>query len=63
MVTLAILYLLFRSTFPIIDEKGCPVDPTIFPRFTPEDSALISKYEAFRCVKIANGNKVKIAAK
>ena len=21
-----------RSTFPIIDENGCPVDPTIFPR-------------------------------
>lgn len=37
-----------RSTFPIIDENGCPVDPTIFPRFTPEDNALISKYEAFR---------------
>ena len=22
-----------RSTFPIIDENGCPVDPTIFPRY------------------------------
>lgn len=37
-----------RSTFPIIDENGCPVDPTIFPRFTPEGNALISNYEAFR---------------
>ena len=37
-----------RSTFPIIDADGCPVDPTIFPRFTPDGSALISKYEAFR---------------
>ncbi len=37
-----------RSTFPIIDADGCPVDPTIFPRFTPEDAALVSKYEAFR---------------
>ncbi len=39
-----------RSTFPIIDADGCPVDPTIFPRFTPEDAALVSKYEAFRWV-------------
>ena len=23
-----------RSTFPIIDDNGCPVDPTIFPRYT-----------------------------
>lgn len=37
-----------RSTFPIIDDQGCPVDPTIFPRFTPEGNALISVYEAFR---------------
>ena len=37
-----------RSTFPIIDEQGCPVDPAIFPRFTPEGNALISVYEAFR---------------
>ncbi len=37
-----------RSTFPIIDEDGCPVDPTIFPRFTPDGSALVSSYEAFR---------------
>jgi len=37
-----------RSTFPIIDENGCPVDPTIFPRFTPEGTALQSVYEAFR---------------
>jgi len=37
-----------RSTFPIIDENGCPVDPTIFPRFTPDGSALESGYEAFR---------------
>jgi hypothetical protein len=22
-----------RSTFPIIDDNGCPVDPTIFPRY------------------------------
>lgn len=37
-----------RSTFPIIDDQGCPVDPSIFPRFTPEGNALISVYEAFR---------------
>ena len=37
-----------RSTFPITDDEGCPVDPTIFPRFTPEGNALISVYEAFR---------------
>ncbi len=41
-----------RSTFPIIDENGCPVDPNIFPRFTPDSSdsasALVSVYEAFR---------------
>jgi len=37
-----------RSTFPIIDDNGCPVDPTIFPRFTPEGTALQSVYEAFR---------------
>ena len=44
-------FLLFqdsRSTFPIIDDEGCPVDPTIFPRFTPEGNALVSVYEAFR---------------
>jgi len=37
-----------RSTFPIIDEQGCPSDPSIFPRFTPEGNALLSVYEAFR---------------
>ena len=37
-----------RSTFPIIDDEGCPVDPAIFPRFTPEGNALSSVYEAFR---------------
>jgi len=37
-----------RSTFAIIDEEGCPIDPTIFPRFTPDGNALISQYEAFR---------------
>lgn len=37
-----------RSTFPIIDDQGCPVDPSIFPRFTPEGNALLSVYEAFR---------------
>eukprot|EP00096_Caligus_rogercresseyi_P012186 TRINITY_DN5030_c0_g1_i3.p1 TRINITY_DN5030_c0_g1~~TRINITY_DN5030_c0_g1_i3.p1 ORF type:complete len:923 (-),score=211.16 TRINITY_DN5030_c0_g1_i3:445-3213(-) len=37
-----------RSTFPIIDKEGCPIDPTIFPRFTPDGNALISEYEAFR---------------
>jgi len=37
-----------RSTFPIIDDQGCPVDPSIFPRFTPEANALVSLYEAFR---------------
>lgn len=37
-----------RSTFPIIDDNGCPADPTIFPRFTPEGNALVAVYEAFR---------------
>ena len=37
-----------RSTFEIIDDEGCPVDPGIFPRFTPEGNALVSTYEAFR---------------
>jgi len=37
-----------RSTFEIIDDQGCPVDPGIFPRFTPEGNALVSTYEAFR---------------
>jgi len=37
-----------RSTFPIIDDQGCPSDPSIFPRFTPEGNALLSVYEAFR---------------
>ncbi|XP_064459108.1 uncharacterized protein LOC135369449 [Ornithodoros turicata] len=37
-----------RSTFEIIDERGCPVDPTIFPAFFQTDSSLQSSYEAFR---------------
>lgn len=37
-----------KSTFQIIDDEGCPVDPTIFPGFTPEANALQSVYEAFR---------------
>jgi len=37
-----------RSTFAIIDDDGCPIDPTIFPRFTPQGNALVSQYEAFR---------------
>lgn len=37
-----------KSTFQIIDDEGCPVDPTIFPGFTPEGNALQSIYEAFR---------------
>ncbi|CAN7993009.1 unnamed protein product, partial [Ixodes hexagonus] len=37
-----------RSTFEIIDERGCPVDPTIFPGFHQIDSSLQSSYEAFR---------------
>lgn len=37
-----------KSTFQIIDDEGCPVDPTIFPGFTPEGNALQSVYEAFR---------------
>lgn len=37
-----------KSTFQIIDDEGCPVDPTIFPRFVPEGTALQSTYEAFR---------------
>lgn len=37
-----------KSTFQIIDDDGCPVDPTIFPAFTPDGNALQSVYEAFR---------------
>ncbi|XP_068200882.1 uncharacterized protein tyn [Palaemon carinicauda] len=37
-----------RSTFQIIDDDGCPVEPSIFPQFTRDDSALQSVYEAFR---------------
>jgi len=38
-----------RSTFSIIDDEGCPVEPTIFPKFSQSSqSALISEYEAFR---------------
>lgn len=37
-----------KSTFQIIDDEGCPVDPTIFPGFSPEANALQSVYEAFR---------------
>lgn len=37
-----------KSTFQIIDDEGCPVDPTIFPAFTPDGNALQSVYEAFR---------------
>ncbi|KAJ3664745.1 hypothetical protein Zmor_000291 [Zophobas morio] len=37
-----------KSTFQIIDDEGCPVDPSIFPAFTPDGNALQSIYEAFR---------------
>uniref|UniRef100_A0A182TPR8 ZP domain-containing protein n=1 Tax=Anopheles melas TaxID=34690 RepID=A0A182TPR8_9DIPT len=37
-----------KSTFQIIDDDGCPVDPTIFPAFTQDGNALQSIYEAFR---------------
>ncbi|CAH0384150.1 unnamed protein product [Bemisia tabaci] len=37
-----------KSTFQIIDEEGCPVDPSIFPAFTPDGNAMQSIYEAFR---------------
>ncbi|XP_043194798.1 uncharacterized protein LOC122366503 isoform X4 [Amphibalanus amphitrite] len=37
-----------KSTFQIIDENGCPVDPNIFPRFTSKVYSLESMYEAFR---------------
>ncbi|KAL1138899.1 hypothetical protein AAG570_008961, partial [Ranatra chinensis] len=37
-----------KSTFQIIDDEGCPVDPSIFPGFTPDGTALQSVYEAFR---------------
>ncbi|XP_064117624.1 uncharacterized protein LOC135223045 [Macrobrachium nipponense] len=37
-----------RSTFQIIDDDGCPVEPSIFPQFTRDGSALQSVYEAFR---------------
>lgn len=37
-----------KSTFQIIDDEGCPVDPAIFPAFQPDGNALQSIYEAFR---------------
>lgn len=37
-----------KSTFQIIDDDGCPVDPSIFPAFQPDGNALQSVYEAFR---------------
>ncbi|UYV73161.1 hypothetical protein LAZ67_10002016 [Cordylochernes scorpioides] len=37
-----------RSTFEVIDENGCPVEPSIFPRFIQNNNALESTYEAFR---------------
>ncbi|XP_018332098.1 uncharacterized protein LOC108741704 [Agrilus planipennis] len=37
-----------KSTFQIIDDEGCPLDPTIFPGFSPDGNALQSIYEAFR---------------
>ncbi|XP_067136518.1 uncharacterized protein tyn [Centruroides vittatus] len=37
-----------RSTFEVIDDRGCPVDPLIFPRFIQIGNALESSYEAFR---------------
>lgn len=37
-----------KSTFHIIDDEGCPVDPSIFPGFSPDGNALQSVYEAFR---------------
>jgi len=37
-----------RSTFKIIDDNGCPVEPAIFPQFVKSGSALQSMYDAFR---------------
>ncbi|XP_045110752.1 LOW QUALITY PROTEIN: uncharacterized protein LOC123504352 [Portunus trituberculatus] len=37
-----------RSTFQIIDDDGCPVEPSIFPAFKKDGYALQSVYEAFR---------------
>ncbi|XP_055840957.1 uncharacterized protein LOC129908488 [Episyrphus balteatus] len=37
-----------RTSFKIIDDDGCPTDPTIFPGFTADGNALLSTYEAFR---------------
>lgn len=37
-----------KSTFQIIDDEGCPLDPSIFPSFTQDGNALQSVYEAFR---------------
>nr|XP_027218455.1 uncharacterized protein LOC113810982 isoform X1 [Penaeus vannamei] len=36
------------STFQIIDDEGCPVEPSIFPQFIRDGTALQSVYEAFR---------------
>ncbi|KAK6636867.1 hypothetical protein RUM43_010531 [Polyplax serrata] len=37
-----------KSTFQIIDDEGCPSDPSIFPAFSADGNALQSVYEAFR---------------
>ncbi|XP_013774463.1 uncharacterized protein LOC106459393 [Limulus polyphemus] len=36
------------STFQITDERGCPIDNTIFPRFVQRGSGLESMFDAFR---------------
>ncbi|XP_037783567.1 uncharacterized protein LOC119579740 [Penaeus monodon] len=36
------------STFQIIDDEGCPVEPSIFPQFIRDGTAVQSVYEAFR---------------
>ncbi|ODM98215.1 Cuticlin-1 [Orchesella cincta] len=38
-----------RSTFNIIDDEGCPVEPSIFPKFEQTNQySLFAEYEAFR---------------
>lgn len=37
-----------RTSFKIIDDDGCPTDPSIFPGFVADENALQSTYEAFR---------------
>jgi len=49
-----------RSTFPIIDDNGCPVDPTIFPRYPSnmEDYGVDTKRKYDGILMMASSKRV-----